>query len=100
MVGHDDRGQRHTRQQRVVAFCVWAYMQCRHISLSARVSPRAGLLPPPRRAAWRLPARGAAARALRAARSSPTQPPMEEAPVTRRLVVQGKERTVGGELTA
>ena len=35
-----------------------------------------------------------------AARSSPTQPPMEEAPVTIRLVVQGKERTVGGELTA
>ena len=28
-----------------------------------------------------------------AARSSPTQPPMEEAPVTRRLVVRGKERT-------
>ena len=42
--------------------------------------------------------RGAAARALAlskiAARSPPTRPPMEEAPVTRRLVVLGKERTV------
>ena len=41
--------------------------------------------------------RGAAARALAlsktAARSPPTRPPMEEAPVTRRLVVLGKERT-------
>ena len=83
----------YTLDSTVASTClVWAY-RCMHIILSARVSPRAGLPPPQRRASWRLLARGAAARALQAARSPPTQPPMEEAPVTRRLVVQGKERT-------
>ena len=75
---HDDKGQRPARQsseERVVAFsCLaWTYRRT-HIFLSARVSPRAGLLPPQRRALWRLPARGAAARALQDSRSLAPHP--------------------------
>ena len=93
MAGHDDKGQRPARQQRVVAFSCLLRGHIAH----AYILVRSGFTPsgPPPTAAPRM--RGAAARALAlskiAARSPPTQPPMEEAPVTRRLVVLGKERT-------
>ena len=73
VAGHDDKGQRPARQQRVVAFsCLLrGHIGARIYSCPLGFHPERA---PQRRALWRLPARGAAARALQDSRSLAPHP--------------------------